>query len=104
MGRLIEEEQERDEAISAIQSALAGHQVRSAALAAARSRGGIYTARPWLVTASSDEEEEPWTAVQAILRGHGRRAAGVKTMEMYRRGSRYIRSDGATDDDDDVMC
>jgi len=105
--RLIEEEQERDEAISVIQAALTGHQVRSAALAAARSRGGIYTARPWVV-ASSDEEEDSWVSVQGILRAHSKRSSNLKNLEMnHQRTSGRVsnnRSDGATDDDDDVMC
>jgi len=106
--RLIEEEHDRDEAISVIQSALAGHQVRSAALAAARSRGGIYTARPWVV-ASSDEEEDSWVSVQGILRAHSKRSINLKNLEMNSqrasgRVSSNNRSDGATDDDDDVMC
>lgn len=108
--RLIEEEHDRDEAISVIQSALAGHQVRSAALAAARSRGGIYTARPWVVASSDEEEEDSWVSVQGILRAHSKRSTNLKNLEMKSGraiGSRVggnNRSDGATDDDDDVMC
>ena len=55
--RLVDEEVARDEAISSLQAAILGHDARSANLAAARARGGIYTARPWVVSTSETDSE-----------------------------------------------
>lgn len=93
--KMVEEEQERDEAISSIQvrlpccSALTpcqgvilGHHSRAASLAAARARGGIFIARPWVAPYSraspcpqaggtlseGDESEEEIDKLQGIIR------------------------------------
>lgn len=74
-------EQARHEAISSLQAAILGHDARSVNLAAARARGGIYTARPWVVSNSetdSDTETDNYEAVQGIIRSHSFR---LKTLE-----------------------
>lgn len=70
--QLVEEEQDKDEAISSIQAVMMGHQVRAASLAAARARGGIFTARPWVGGALSEgeESEEEVEKLQGIIRSH----------------------------------
>ena len=55
--RLVDEEVARDEAISTLQAAILGHDARTANLTAARARGGIYTARPWVVSNSETDSE-----------------------------------------------
>ena len=57
IGRLVDEEVARDEAISSLQAAILGHDARSANLTVARARGGIYTARPWVVSNSETDSE-----------------------------------------------
>ena len=52
------------------QAVLLGHQVRASSLAAARARGGIFTARPWVGGALSEgeESEEEVEKLQGIIR------------------------------------
>ena len=47
-----------DDAVSGVQAAVLSHGARVASLAAARARGGIYTARPWMATKDSETESE----------------------------------------------
>ena len=69
--RLVDEEVARDEAISSLQAAILGHDARSANLAAARARGGIYTARPWVVSNSEtdSENDESFESLQVCTFG-----------------------------------
>jgi len=78
--RLVDEEVACDEAISSLQAAILGHDARSANLAAARARGGIFTARPWVVSNSEtdSENEESLESLQGIFRSHSFR---LKTLE-----------------------
>ena len=52
------------------QAVMMGHQVRAASLAAARARGGIFTARPWVGGALSEgeESEDEVEKLQGIIR------------------------------------
>ena len=54
---MVQEEVEGDEAIAGVQAAVMSHGARVATLAAARARGGIYTARPWVAKDSETESE-----------------------------------------------
>ena len=47
-----------EDAVSGVQAAVLSHGARVASLAAARARGGIYTARPWMATKDSETESE----------------------------------------------
>ena len=55
--RMVQEEVDGDEAIAGVQAAVISHGARVATLAAARARGGIYTARPWMAKDSETESE-----------------------------------------------
>ena len=72
IGRLVDEEVARDEAISSLQAAILGHDARSANLTAARARGGIYTARPWVVSNSEtdSENDESLDSLQVGKKSH----------------------------------
>ena len=47
-----------DAAIADVQASVISHGARVASLAAARARGGIYTARPWMAGKDSETESE----------------------------------------------
>ena len=51
-------EEDKDAAIAGVQAAVLSHGARVATLAAARARGGIYTARPWQAAKESETESE----------------------------------------------
>ena len=51
-------EVDKDAAIAEVQAAVLSHGARVATLAAARARGGIYTARPWQPAKESETESE----------------------------------------------
>ena len=48
---------EEEEAVAGVQAVILSHGARVANLAAARARGGIYTARPWQGRDSETESE-----------------------------------------------
>jgi len=106
--RLVEEEVARDEAISSLQAAILGHDARSANLAAARARGGIYTARPWVVSNSEtdSENDESFESLQGIIRSHSFRLKTLEEEDVFRVGkvssirAKFSRHspDGASDD------
>ena len=54
----VREDIDKDEAIAGVQAAVLSHGARVATLAAARARGGIYTARPWVASKESETESE----------------------------------------------
>jgi len=106
--RLVDEEVARDEAISSLQAAILGHDARSANLAAARARGGIYTARPWVVSTSEtdSENDESIDSLQGIIRSHSFRLKTLEEEDVFRVGkvssirAKFSRQspDGASDD------
>merc|ERR1711892_247137 len=106
--RLVDEEVARDEAISTLQAAILGHDARSANLAAARARGGIYTARPWVVSNSEtdSENDESFESMQGIIRSHSFRLKTLEEEDVFRVGkvssirAKFSRHspDGASDD------
>jgi len=106
--RLVDEEVARDEAISTLQAAILGHDARSANLAAARARGGIYTARPWVVSNSEtdSENDESFESLQGIIRSHSFRLKTLEEEDVFRVGkvssirAKFSRHspDGASDD------
>lgn len=106
--RLVDEEVARDEAISSLQAAILGHDARSANLTAARARGGIYTARPWVVSNSEtdSENEESLESLQGIIRSHSFRLKTLEEEDVFRVGkvssirAKFSRHspDGASDD------
>ena len=53
----MDEEVTCDEALSTLQAAILGHDARTTNLAAARARGGIFTARPWVASNSETDSE-----------------------------------------------
>jgi len=108
IGRLVDEEVARDEAISSLQAAILGHDARSANLTAARARGGIYTARPWVVSNSEtdSENDESLDSLQGIIRSHSFRLKTLEEEDVFRVGkvssirAKFSRQspDGASDD------
>lgn len=106
--RLVDEEVARDEAISTLQAAILGHDARTANLAAARARGGIYTARPWVVSNSEtdSENDESFESLQGIIRSHSFRLKTLEEEDVFRVGkvssirAKFSRRspDGASDD------
>jgi hypothetical protein len=106
--RLVDEEVARDEAISSLQAAILGHDARSANLTAARARGGIYTARPWVVSNSEtdSENDESFESLQGIIRSHSFRLKTLEEEDVFRVGkvssirAKFSRRspDGASDD------
>ena len=48
----------RDAVCADVQAAVLSHGARVATLAAARARGGIYTARPWQASSETESESE----------------------------------------------
>jgi hypothetical protein len=102
--QLVEEEQARDEAISSIQAVLLGHQGRAAGLAAARARGGIFTARPWVgrggrtngcqvaglaggaLSEGEESEEDGPDRLQGVLRSHSFRLRTLHEEDVFRVG------------------
>jgi len=106
--RLVEEEVARDEAISNLQAVILGHDARSANLAAARARGGIYTARPWVVSNSEtdSENDESFESLQGVIRSHSFRLKTLEEEDVFRVGkvssirAKFSRRspDGASDD------
>jgi len=79
------QEEDTDTAISNIQASILGDGRRGRGLTflregsfdASRARGGIYTARPWVVTSESDSEEEDISTVQGIVRSHSFRLGTI---------------------------
>lgn len=106
--RLVDEEVARDEAISTLQAAILGHDARTANLTAARARGGIYTARPWVVSNSEtdSENDESFESLQGIIRSHSFRLKTLEEEDVFRVGkvssirAKFSRRspDGASDD------
>jgi len=106
--RLVDEEVAHDDAISSLQAAILGHDARSANLAAARARGGIYTARPWVVSNSEtdSENDESLESLQGIIRSHSFRLKTLEEEDVFRVGkvssirAKFSRQspDGASDD------
>lgn len=106
--RLVDEEVARDEAISTLQAAILGHDARTANLAVARARGGIYTARPWVVSNSEtdSENDESFESLQGIIRSHSFRLKTLEEEDVFRVGkvssirAKFSRRspDGASDD------
>lgn len=107
---LVEEEQEREDAISNIQAVILGHQGRAASLAAARARGGIFTARPWVaggtLSEGDESEEENVEKLQGIIRSHSFRLRTLHEEDVFSVGkvssirAKFSRRspDGASDD------
>jgi len=107
---LVEEEQEREDAISDIQAVIMGHQGRAASLAAARARGGIFTARPWVaggaLSEGDESEEENVEKLQGIIRSHSFRLRTLHEEDVFSVGkvssirAKFSRRspDGASDD------
>jgi len=107
---LVEEEQEREDAISDIQAVIMGHQGRAATLAAARARGGIFTARPWVaggaLSEGDESEEENVEKLQGIIRSHSFRLRTLHEEDVFSVGkvssirAKFSRRspDGASDD------
>merc|ERR1719295_178894 len=107
---LVEEEQEREDAISNIQAVIMGHQGRAASLAAARARGGIFTARPWVaggtLSEGDESEEENVEKLQGIIRSHSFRLRTLHEEDVFSVGkvssirAKFSRRspDGASDD------
>jgi len=108
--QLVEEEQEREDAISNIQAVILGHQGRAASLAAARARGGIFTARPWVaggtLSEGDESEEENVEKLQGIIRSHSFRLRTLHEEDVFSVGkvssirAKFSRRspDGASDD------
>lgn len=128
---LIAEEEARDKAVSDIQAAIQAHYTRSKAVTSMRSR--IHVARPWLKkktdangsdsTTSEDELDRVCETIQGVIQGHETRrqtkdrleadaglfqhgkVSAIRAKFNERRAKRRLneRSDGVTDDDDDVV-
>lgn len=106
--KMVEEEQERDEAITSIQGVILGHHSRAASLAAARARGGIFIARPWAggTLSEGDESEEEIDKLQGIIRSHSFRLRTLHEEDVFSVGkvssirAKFSRRspDGASDD------
>ena len=56
----------RAESLPGVQAAILSHGARVASLAAARARGGIYTARPWEGRESDDTESENEDIIESL--------------------------------------
>ena len=58
--------EEREESLAGVQAAILSHGARVASLAAARARGGIYTARPWQGRESDETESENEDIIESL--------------------------------------
>ena len=56
----------RAESLPGVQAAILSHGARVASLAAARARGGIYTARPWQGRESDETESENEDIIESL--------------------------------------
>ena len=56
----------RSDPLPGVQAAILSHGARVATLAAARARGGIYTARPWEGRESDDTESENEDIIESL--------------------------------------
>ena len=56
----------RCETLPGVQAAILSHGARVASLAAARARGGIYTARPWQGRESDETESENEDIIESL--------------------------------------
>ena len=56
----------RCETLPGVQAAILSHGARVASLAAARARGGIYTARPWEGRESDETESENEDIIESL--------------------------------------
>lgn len=118
-----------DDAISGIESAIQSHQNRSKSLSTIKQGLKIHIARPWLkkkpavVEESSEEEiDRVCGSIQSVIRAHDRRQKILQRLEadkdMFVSGkvdalkakfnerrakTAAERSDGVTDDDEDVV-
>ncbi|XP_023349343.1 myosin-2 heavy chain isoform X2 [Eurytemora carolleeae] len=98
--RLFDEEEARDSSVSSIQAAILGQELRSRGLSFLRegsfsnmkTRGGIYTARPWMITSESESEEDDIQTIQGIVRSHSFRLGTINEGDVFRPGKvRSIR-------------
>ena len=62
----------RAESLPGVQAAILSHGARVASLAAARARGGIYTARPWQGRESDETESENEDIIESLQVRHWR--------------------------------
>lgn len=108
--RVINQEDNVEDAIAGVQAAVLSHGARVATLAAARARGGIYTARPWVAKDNSETESENEDLIenlQGLIRSHSFRLKTLREEEdVFRVGkvssirAKFSRRspDGASDD------
>ena len=61
-----ESQQVEEEAVAGVQAVILSHGARVANLAAARARGGIYTARPWQGRESDETESENEDIIESL--------------------------------------
>merc|ERR1719433_726626 len=100
----------RCETLPGVQAAILSHGARVASLAAARARGGIYTARPWEGRESDEtesENEDIIESLQGIIRSQSFRLKNLRGEEaVFQPGKvssirqKFVRKspDGASDD------
>jgi len=104
-----EQQAGQEEAGAGVAAAILGHHTRTQGLAAARARGGIFTARPWVVQGSETESEteEVTDSLQGIIRAHSFRLGALQEEDtVFRVGkvssirAKFSRRspDGASDD------
>jgi len=74
------QEGREEESLAGVQAAIISHGARVASLAAARARGGIYTARPWQGRDSEteSENEDIIESLQGIIRSHSFRLKNLQ--------------------------
>jgi len=108
--RVMNQEENVEDAIAGVQAAVLSHGARVATLAAARARGGIYTARPWVAKDNSETESENEDLIenlQGLIRSHSFRLKTLREEEdVFRVGkvssirAKFSRRspDGASDD------